>query len=31
MTKQLAPMGELGMKFFQNFMEAGIMRPKKAD
>lgn len=31
MTRQLAPMGELGMKFFQNIMETGMMRPRKGD
>lgn len=30
MTRQLAPMGELGMKFFQNFMEGSGFN-RKAD
>jgi hypothetical protein len=29
MTTQFAPMGEMGMKMFQNFMEGGMLRPKK--
>jgi hypothetical protein len=31
MTRQMAPMGEMGMKMFQNFMEGGILRPTKKD
>lgn len=31
LTKQLAPMGEIGMKFFQNFLEGGMMRPRKGE
>jgi hypothetical protein len=29
MTSQFAPMGEMGMKMFQNFLEGGMLRPKK--
>jgi len=29
MTSQLAPMGELGMKFFQNFLDGSMMRAPK--
>jgi len=29
LTRQLAPMGELGMKLFQNFMDASVLGPKK--
>jgi len=31
MTKQLAPMGELGMKWFSQLMEAGMSRKSKKD
>lgn len=29
MAKQIAPMGQIGMKFFQQFMEAGTGAAKK--
>lgn len=29
MVKQIAPMGQLGMKMFQQFMEAGAATPRK--
>ncbi|MBC2664539.1 hypothetical protein H7F51_03285 [Novosphingobium flavum] len=29
MTKQFAPMGEMGMKFFQQFMDASMLGKKK--
>jgi len=28
MTRQLAPMGEMGMKFFQQFMDASVLGKK---
>lgn len=28
LTKQLAPMGELGMKFFQQFMDSSVLGKK---
>ena len=31
LTKQIAPMGEIGMKFFQQFMDSGVMGAKKKD
>lgn len=31
MSRQLAPMGEMGMKFFQQFMDASVLGSKKAD
>lgn len=29
MARQIAPMGQIGMKIFQQFMEAGAGSPKK--
>lgn len=29
MTKQFAPMGELGLKLFQQFMDGGVLGGKK--
>ncbi len=29
MTRQFAPMGEFGLKLFQQFMDGGMLRPKK--
>ncbi|HMO67086.1 MAG TPA: DUF6489 family protein [Novosphingobium sp.] len=29
MARQIAPMGQIGMKIFQQFMEAGTGSPKK--
>ncbi len=31
LTRQVAPMGEMGMKFFQQFMDASVRGGKKAD
>lgn len=31
LTKQMAPMGEMGMKFFQQFMDSGVLGGKKKD
>lgn len=30
-TRQMAPMGELGMKLFQQFMDSSVLGKKKAD
>lgn len=31
MTRQLAPMGELGMKMFQQFMDSSVLRGGKKE
>ena len=31
MAKQVAPMGEIGLKMFQQFIEGGLAKPKKAE
>ena len=31
MAKQVAPMGEIGLKMFQQFIEGGLAKSKKAE